>query len=459
MALRPHGDRWDVRKGATRLLLAAALVSSACSSTQDTSSGAGGQGGSVTTTTGTLGEMAVSRPASGEVIVAGTQQRIAWQPTTGIDSVDIYLTSEATEPITVTTGAGNTGTYDWQVPLIAAPSAPARVAYRVTVVPAGTQVRSNDVWYPRDGELGGASGSGGGAAAGGPEVAVGALAAFKWNGTTEDYYWIDMVTGETRVVGTVGDLMWWSQDSTAADSASHTVYVAGSNEAGESKLYTLDTLSGELVAEVAVDIGSLQLPLALSVSLEGQSVIGFRWNGATEDYVAIDPATGAISVLGTVGDLETWSTETALDRAAGRMYVIGTNNAGTTKLYVLDAASGNLLSEVPLVGSGGPYDLNITGLVVSSAGTLLGFRYNFDESFEEMVELDPMTGAIAVRGTVGDLLMWSNVTVLNPSNDNLYVVGITAAEQDKLYTMDSATGELLYSLPVADYPTEATLVY
>lgn len=458
MALRPCVGSWDARGGATILLLAAALVSSACSSTQDTSSGAGGQGGSGTTT-GTLGEMAVSRPASGEVIVAGTQQRIAWQPTTGIDSVDIYLTSEATDPITVTTGAENTGTYDWQVPLVAAPNDPSRVAYRVTVVPAGAQVRSNDVWYPRDGELGGAGGSGGGAAAGDPEVAVGALAAFKWNGTTEDYYWIDMVTGETRVVGTVGDLMWWSQDSTAADSDSHTVYVAGSNEAGESKLYTLDTLSGELVSEVVVDIGSLQLPLALSVSLDGQSVLGFRWNGATEDYVAIDSATGAISVLGTVGDLEMWSTETALDRAAGRMYVIGTNHGGTTKLYVLDAGTGDLLSDVPLVGSGGQYDLNITGLAVSSAGTLLGFRYNFDQAVEEMVELDPTTGAITVRGTVGDLLMWSSVTVLNPSNDNLYVVGITAAEQDKLYTMDAATGELLYSLPIADYPTEATLVY
>jgi hypothetical protein len=192
------------------------------------------------------------------------------------------------------------------------------------------------------------------------------------------------------------------------------------------------------------------------------ALLGFRWNetDTVEEVVEINPETGEQVVVGTVGDLEMWSAQIACVTAYDSLYVVGSNAAGVRKIYSLVASTGAFVAGAALSLGGNALD-QLLGLAVNTSGALLGFRWNGTN--EEMLRVDPATGVSEVLGTVGDLEVWSTVTALNLSNDNLYVIGSNGTE-DKLYVMDARTDSapderLLYSVPVADYPTTALLVY
>ena len=103
--------------------------------------------------------------------------------------------------------------------------------------------------------------------------------------------------------------------------------------------------------------------------------------------------------------------------------------------------------------------MDVTGVVANSSGTLLGFDWN--GSAEEMLALDPKTGNASVLGTVGDLASWDGIATITLTTDTTYVLGNTAAMTPKLYALDGASGNLLYTadLSIPMLPAQATLVY
>lgn len=378
------------------------------------------------------------RPTADEVITIGTRQPIRWSPPVGVDSVDIVLTRPDGGDEIIASDVDNGGSYDWQVPLLHSDTPR---DYRIDVVASGA---------PAAGAMGEAKH----ALTAEETVAVGSLAGFKWSGTEEEYYWVDLVTGDSTTVGIVGDMKVWEYKGGATfDAANGIAYVVASPDDALStwKLYSLDAATGDLLSDVAI---AGDKPSVLQVNGQGE-VLGFRWNGSAEEVVVIDTATGMQSVRGTVGDLAVWSLEAALDVNTDRLYALGADSASTWKVYTVDAVSGDLVTAQPLGMSG--ENTGISGLAVNNAGVLVGFRWNGSE--EEMVTIDPETGAIAVAGIVGDLATWSGFSSINPSSGEIYVFGMDASDQRKLYTMDTATGTLLYDLPVTDWPTTTILVY
>jgi len=74
--------------------------------------------------------------------------------------------------------------------------------------------------------------------------------------------------------------------------------------------------------------------------------------------------------------------------------------------------------------------MDVTGVVANSSGTLLGFD-------------------------------WDGIATINLTTDTTYVLGNTAAMTPKLYALDGASGNLLYTadLSIPMLPAQATLVY
>jgi hypothetical protein len=239
--------------------------------------------------------------------------------------------------------------------------------------------------------------------------------------------------------------MWWS-GQVVVDHAGEVIYVMGSTDGGVDKLYTLDMWTGDLLTDLAFTPGGTGWEL----NSEGK-LIGCRWSGTEEELFTVDPITGTSEVIGIVGDLAFWSGQTVIDNSIDRMYIIGTDSADTTQLWVMDSVSGDLLETITPTGfSGG------TGLQLSPSGNAV---YAYWTGTEEMLtELDLTTGEHTDLGVVGDLATWSGQTVVDPTNNTILIWG-NGATGSNIYGMDVLTGDLLYTTPVETSIMAPRLLY
>jgi hypothetical protein len=404
------------------------------------------------------GSLSLSQPKSGEALIAGTRQTFEWSG--GTDGrVRIELAGGG-ETYTVGEGLAGSGTLTWDVPLVQQAGNSQTGDFAVRISDDAAAARGAASGRALDGSA--------------IDVRMGAFAAFRWGGSEEIYYWIDVASGATVDVGTVGDLYMWPQNSVAFDDIAGTIYVGGMTagdsgsgpdtepppgpemrEASQSKVYTLDAHSGELLGSAVVSTPNL--PSGLLVNGFGE-LLGFQWNGSAEEMVTIDTTTGEVAVRGTVGDLMWWNTESASDPVRNRIYVLGETEGGVYKIYTLDGSSGELLHAEPVMLNGAQRK-EILGLAVNSRGDVIGYAWN--GTTEDMLRIDPETGECTDLGDVGDLYLWTRVAGINATNDLAYIIGFDSMDTSEgtLYVLDTVTGDFLYDLPVADYPTEAILVY
>lgn len=177
--------------------------------------------------------------------------------------------------------------------------------------------------------------------------------AFTWDGSHEQMVSIDPGSGAVTTLGAVGDLMFWS-DQTAYDPSSNTVYVLGmpggaGPQPGPLTLYAMDATSGSLTSSLPVtraDSGVMDVTGLLANATGG--LVGFDWNGTAEEVLSLDPTTGDVAAIGTVGDLATWDDIATINLTTDTIYVLGNTSAMSPKLYALDGASGSLLYSAPL---------------------------------------------------------------------------------------------------------------
>jgi hypothetical protein len=253
------------------------------------------------------------------------------------------------------------------------------------------------------------------------------------------------VMDDSSLMGTVGDLMWWSSQ-VVVDHAGEVIYVMGSTEDSISKLYTLDMWTGDLVDELVFSPGGS----GWEINSEGK-LIGCRWSGSEEELFTVDTLTGSVEVIGIVGDLGSWSGQTVIDNTIDRMYIIGTDSSSTTQLWVMDSVTGDLIETItPTDFMGG------SGLQMSPSGNAVYAYWNGSE--EILTELDLTTGERTDLGTVGDLGSWSGQTVVDPTNNTILIWG-NGDDGANIYAMDVLTGDLLYTTPVAATMAAPRFIY
>jgi hypothetical protein len=173
-------------------------------------------------------------------------------------------------------------------------------------------------------------------------LASGDMLNFRWNGTQEEMVVIDPWTGFSSVRAIVGDLATWAGQS-VYDPARGVVWVLGLNPSGQRKVWGLDVATGALIVDrpQPEDLG-----LGLQILPSGD-IVGARWNGSAQEVVRFTPTTGAVQVLGQLGDLRTWFGTTVLHPTDGTLYAWG-NNGTSYKLYAFDTHTGALSAQFTL---------------------------------------------------------------------------------------------------------------
>jgi outer membrane protein assembly factor BamB len=404
---------------------------------------------------------AIDSPTAGQALIAGTKLTLAWRGGDPSERVDVEFVSKTGEVAKLASNLANTGSSEIAVNLLEGHQR-AGGALRITRATGGGLTPS----FFGAGSVGTQDVTDG-ASERSPEVPVrvGSFAGFRWTGSVEEYYWINVVTGEQKTLGTVGDLQNFGFGAAAADPSRGEVYVVGSN-GRETKVYVLDAKSGELVRsaplrEDANSAASTATYLGVNATDAGQ-LTAFRRDFAQnrELVVRIDTATGKTTVLGALSDLSAYNGSVAHAPAAGALFLVGVANDGRTKLYEVDARTGTERSSKPLVEKGAPIENllgNIAGLQATPAGRLIGFRWN--GTAQEMVSIDTSTGDTAAFSAPFDLKTWTGVAGVNATTGIAYVLGFDATEASKVYALDIASGALLFTSPVAQIPQNGVLVY
>ncbi|MDD2718000.1 MAG: hypothetical protein PHW04_19090 [Candidatus Wallbacteria bacterium] len=260
----------------------------------------------------------------------------------------------------------------------------------------------------------------------------------RWNSETdrEEFARINLATGNFDVMGTVGDLYVWQGESVVEDNQ---LYVIGWNSDGANKVYKLDMCTGNLLN--SRQIGSFDFTLS---GFDGSDhLIALRWNSSInkEEFGRLEMQDLNFTVLGTVGDLYTWSGQSVIKGDV--LYVFGTNSNDMHKIYSLSLSSGSLLSSTQIEES----DLHFSGF--DDCGNLIALRWDSGTLKEEYGILDLPSLSFTTLGTVGDLYMWQGQTLVR--NHTLYAIGSNLSEKKRLYRIDLTTSTMINTSPVPDF--------
>ncbi len=146
-------------------------------------------------------------------------------------------------------------------------------------------------------------------------------------------------------------------------------------------------------------------------------LIAAAWNGEAQDVIELDPAAGAPTVLGALGDLYTWNSQMAISPDGHFLYAIGMNNSDAGRFYQMDLFSGDLLNTVSVDAS------TATAVLAGfdASQRLIALRWNGAQ--EDVGVLDTGSGSVDVIGQLGDLETWNFQAVISRDGSALYALG------------------------------------
>lgn len=302
----------------------------------------------------------------------------------------------------------------------------------------------------------------------------GRLLAASWNPdrSVEELVTVDPISGGVSILGDITGLLTLNPGVAALDSTRHRYYLFGQDNTppfpGLPRLYVSDTQSGQLVASPVIGWTSsnprFRSLSGLHIEPSTGRVVGNSWNPdrQVEELVSIDATTGVVAVLGDITGLQTLSPGvTALDADRRRYYLPGREGpnpfTGAYRLYTSDTQTGQLVGSPVLSFSSGPGFRNLSGIEVEpSTGRLMGNSWNSTRQVEELVTIDPSSGAVTAIGDVTGLLNLSpGVTAHDAGLRRYYLPGFSSpglpGGQYRLYVSDTQTGQLAAS-PIISFP-------
>ncbi len=141
---------------------------------------------------------------------------------------------------------------------------------------------------------------------------------------------IDPATGAGAFVGNLAGMGGWSCGAMTYDHAAHVVHAIDVDPSLGPRLYSLD-LNAQTASSVVLAHG-----YTLGGVTATGSIVGAYWTGSAEAVDLIDPATGAGTFVGNLGDLAMWGGSITFDVTAGVAYAIGSTAAGANRVYSLD---------------------------------------------------------------------------------------------------------------------------
>lgn len=149
----------------------------------------------------------------------------------------------------------------------------------------------------------------------------------------------------------------------------------------------------------------------------GKRLLGLRWNGSSEELVAIDPASGATASIGSVTGLCSWNRRLAVDAARQRLYIAGDAcQTGESRLWTMSFEGGSPLASVPIAAAGRRV------VVPDGSDAVLALDHGTDGmGITRLVWIDPTTGTTSKLRDLPPGTAWDDVLIEDPGTGTVLV--------------------------------------
>jgi hypothetical protein len=284
------------------------------------------------------------------------------------------------------------------------------------------------------------------------EVApVNSLIALDWDdaGGTEQVRRLDPESARSEAVSGLPDLRTWHGESVITSDG--TVYAAGNAVDGTYRLFSLNVHS-RATETTLIDLPAGILPELVLCGMYDGGLVGLGWDtgGSELTVLDVDPTTGAAASLGTVDGIQWWQRQATLVADDDRLYVAGTPDGVSHRLYTFDLNAGSVVGQPDAIpaglffagadGSGDPVGLSWNGAAVAV--------YRIDADLLGDGQQDDVTGGPV--GTLDELWAWSGEAATDPTVDRLYATGLDRSLTRRLCAFDVAGGGMIEQQAVPD---------
>jgi YVTN family beta-propeller protein len=201
-------------------------------------------------------------------------------------------------------------------------------------------------------------------------------------------------------------------------------------------MYTIDATTGALTSIGLIAAGGRAISVAVHPSgkfayvADGSS--GFPGESDNVAMYAINPTTGTLTSLGTVG-AGAFPSAIAID-PLGKFAYVANSNSNDVSMYTINAATGALTS-VGLIAAG----TDPASVAVDPSGKF-AYVTNSGSNDVSMYTINATTGALTSMGTIAAELAPTSIAI-TPSGKFAYVTN-SGSNSVSMYSIDSATGAL-----------------
>jgi hypothetical protein len=212
----------------------------------------------------------------------------------------------------------------------------------------------------------------------------------------------DLITGQPEVTETINDLQY---------DMNTTVYYGIGNYISDTILF--DTLTNTYIFDYA------------------------------SRFLSVDPASGILTEVALLPELKAIpSGGSTFDANSGRYIVNGIDPEFNDRLFIIDAATGILLSNELLALDDGDY---INELEYNNVDDMLyGFYRDNNADIKGIASLDPVTGDIALINELPQVFAFAQgASVFHQQTQSFILYYIDYSNNNKLLTVDVTTGEIV----------------
>jgi len=205
-------------------------------------------------------------------------------------------------------------------------------------------------------------------------------------------------------------------------------------------LISLDAVTGKIVSKAPVPKNPTMTGLRYAASLH--TLYGLTISSGTNyALVSVDVNSGAYTTLTTIGGVQVISDEIMIDNNNHRLFLNCLDTGGGFSLACIDAVNGNIISRVPFK--------KMNDLQYDNTTNKLYGLYGMSGQWQ-LAEVSISTGLISVIGNLPpDLsgILQGNST-FDEKNHRFIFAGADNGGTPSLYSIDAATGTVIYKTPV-----------
>ena len=285
---------------------------------------------------------------------------------------------------------------------------------------------------------------------------------------TEYLVTVNPVTGEFTKIDSLPGVKWITvgPSYTVFDEDNGQFIFQGQDADGNSFLYSVDAPSGEIISQPSFPAleDSEDNVVELQFDNTSNKLYALSWDSSEgkEFFGEVNPATGIFSPIDSLPGvlyISILPNFTTYDNNNHRYFFHGYDASNLGRLYIVDAATADLISNAPFPLLTDPLDNVIELQYDNSSNTLFALHWDNSEGMEFLVSVDPFTGdytLITELPGVSWISTSPHYTVFDETQHRYVFRGGDDNGNWYLYSVDVNAENIVFSplFPVLDYPED-----